>query len=436
MSLAVILAILSAFLVAGISYLVFPDQPSTSGSEPIFTIYRAAPVTPIYIDSAGNVNPSTAPIHRNANTYSLTEDILNYTIVIQRSNIVFDGKGHTIQGFINGINIAAEGIIIEEKTNITIQNVYLKQFYTGISLTSSSNITINKNTLTDIHSAISLDSCNNTLIGGNTADNIISAIQIANTYGRGESTNNTINQNRIANALTGISITPGSFNIVNENTFANVNVAIVEGGNATVISKNNMENGMTGITIGGTFGGDDDPSIGGSNCTILRNYIANFSEAGITVVGANNAVYENLIRDTKIGLKLEGTNWINASDNTFFHNSFVSNTQNVAIGNNTHVNFWDNNKEGNYWSDYKGTDSNSDGIGDTPYTIDENSLDKYPLMTLYGNWETEQSLSDQIIWAASWVGLAAFIAFISVGMVLLINKVRTKHNRVAIFSKR
>lgn len=433
MSLVVILAILSAFLVAGISYLVFPDQPYTSSSEPIFTIHRAIPVTPIYIDSAGNVNPSTAPIQRNVDTYSLTEDIINYTIFIQRSNIVFDGKDHTIQGFANGINSAAEGIIIEEKTNITIENVCLKQFYTGISLTSSSNITINKNTLTDIHSAINLDSCNGTTITGNKEKNVVSAIRIANNYGQGESTNNIVMQNHITNALTGVSITPGSFNIISENSFVDVTVAIVEGGNTTIISKNSMVNGRTGISIGGTFGTDYDPSIGGSNCVIFRNYIANFSETGITAVGANNTIYENMIKDTKTGVKLEGTNWINASNNRFFYNNLINNTQSIAIGNNTFANFWDNGKEGNYWSNYKGTDSNSDGIGDSSYTIDDINLDKYPLMTPYGNWTTEQSITDQIMWAAVWVGLAAFIALIGAGLMLLINKVRTKHNRFSKF---
>ena len=36
--------------------------------------------------------------------------------------------------------------------------------------------------------------------------------------------------------------------------------------------------------------------------------------------------------------------------------------------------------EGNYWSEYNGTDSNQDGIGDTPYTINANNIDHYPLM--------------------------------------------------------
>jgi len=38
---------------------------------------------------------------------------------------------------------------------------------------------------------------------------------------------------------------------------------------------------------------------------------------------------------------------------------------------------------GNYWSDYNGTDDNGDGIGDTPYIIDADNQDKYPLMKPY-----------------------------------------------------
>jgi hypothetical protein len=58
------------------------------------------------------------------------------------------------------------------------------------------------------------------------------------------------------------------------------------------------------------------------------------------------------------------------------------------------VNAWDDGypSGGNYWSDYTGVDlrkgpyqneTGSDGIGDTPYSIDSDNADRYPLMNLW-----------------------------------------------------
>jgi parallel beta-helix repeat protein len=63
---------------------------------------------------------------------------------------------------------------------------------------------------------------------------------------------------------------------------------------------------------------------------------------------------------------------------TIYHNNIFS-TSTHAIdwkGSNN----WDNGSEGNYWSNYTGSDPDGDGIGNEPFIIDENSQDNYPLM--------------------------------------------------------
>jgi hypothetical protein len=67
----------------------------------------------IYIRSDGSVDPLTAPIERKGNHYTLTDDVVLYTIEIQHDNMVLDGAGHTIRGngtwlgYENGNNIVA-----------------------------------------------------------------------------------------------------------------------------------------------------------------------------------------------------------------------------------------------------------------------------------------------------------------------------------------
>src|SRR5512135_1267353 len=55
--------------------------------------------SPAYIiKSDGSVDPSLAPIQRTGNTYTLTSDIVGYTIAIERDDVVLDGAGYTLTG--------------------------------------------------------------------------------------------------------------------------------------------------------------------------------------------------------------------------------------------------------------------------------------------------------------------------------------------------
>jgi len=78
--------------------------------------------------------------------------------------------------------------------------------------------------------------------------------------------------------------------------------------------------------------------------------------------------------------------------NSIFHNSFVNNS--IQVYSYSSVNIWDDGypSGGNYWSDYAGLDAyrgsvqdqnGGDGIGDTPYVIDADNQDSYPLMKAF-----------------------------------------------------
>jgi parallel beta-helix repeat protein len=120
--------------------------------------------------------------------------------------------------------------------------------------------------------------------------------------------------------------------------------------------------------------------LGANNNTIFRNLIT----GGISFLGSN---YNIIVGNTFLG-NVWGIYLHQSYNNSFYDNSFINNTEHVHdnIWDQPYypwllsINFWDNGTTGNYWSSYNGTDNNGDGIGDTPYVIDQNNQDNYPLM--------------------------------------------------------
>jgi hypothetical protein len=51
-------------------------------------------------------------------------------------------------------------------------------------------------------------------------------------------------------------------------------------------------------------------------------------------------------------------------------------------------NAWDDNQEGNFWSDYAGPDLNHDGLGDNWHSFNQNNTDHYPLMGMFSSFST------------------------------------------------
>jgi parallel beta-helix repeat protein len=179
---------------------------------------------------------------------------------------------------------------------------------------------------------------------------------------------------------------------------------IIDGGfNGTVVKLNANSASVRGFTLrngGGSKGAGI--FIDNSNGNYISdNKMVNNSDAGIRLeYSSNNIIYSNIVEsntnygivDTQssinnviYGNSLEFNSWgiwitVASSGNMFYHNNFNNNT-NQLFTTDELVNVWDHGGEGNYWSGYRGLDSDENGIGDTPYFIfGGNNRDNYPLM--------------------------------------------------------
>ncbi len=235
----------------------------------------------ILIQPDGTIWPADVPIQRNGDTYTLTADTYD-PILIQKSNIIFDGAGYNLIGPLNATQRKAQQIIGLGPNNTT-QVPYI----IGIDVDDAvSKVTIKNLNVHNFSIGAYLRSTDNSLIGNNVTDNIV----------------------------------------------------------------------------------------------------------GVLLSGSANHVTYNLISGNEQGLffgfeTVDGVGNI-PSDILISHNSFVCNTRQLSgcvckeynLTEERHS--WDDGKEGNFWSDYSGTDQNGDGIGDTPYVVDILNQDSYPLMQM------------------------------------------------------
>jgi len=134
-------------------------------------------------------------------------------------------------------------------------------------------------------------------------------------------------------------------------------------------------NTITDNTVdGNTFGIE----LWSSNDNTITSNTASSNGFGIQITwSSRNTIIGNTAQSNNHGIGLTAS-----SNNIIYHNNLINNYGYNAYDGSS--NQWDAGTEGNYYSDYTGTDSNNDGIGDTPYPIPySSSVDRYPLMSPY-----------------------------------------------------
>lgn len=248
------------------------------------------------------------------------------THTIDTSNTV-NGKPVYYWKNLSGGNVplGAGEVIIVNCTDVTVQNQNVSGGTVGIYVTLSANITLSNITASyGMHGIEMFLTQNSTLSLSNASHNTYDGIGLQHSPG------NTLRNNTAFNNAPGI---------------------------------------MFGMSGSGTITGN----------TASRN------TDGFFVFSSDDSTIKlNNVSANTVGIRV-----LSSYGNRIYHNLLLGNNEQAS--DNTDGNEWDNGypSGGNYWSDYAGVDlmwgpgqnlTGSDGIGDTPYVIDTDSQDRYPLM--------------------------------------------------------
>ena len=116
-----------------------------------------------------------------------------------------------------------------------------------------------------------------------------------------------------------------------------------------------------------------------------NNTVSSSDKAFSLYEADNNTITGNTISDSPYGVRLYDSN-----NNIIHHNNLVSNAEQANLIT-CHGNSWDDGFEGNFWSNYNGSDAERDGIGDNPHTIDDDNVDHHPLFGMFHNFSASDN---------------------------------------------
>ena len=308
----------------------------------------------VYIRSDGSTEG--AGLVFSDGVYWFTGDIYGQ-IVIEKDGVTVEGSGYVLHGM-NEVSI-----FLENRSGVALRNIEVVDAPFGIKVVGGRN-----NEITTSKCSIFLE---------NTSDNSI-----------------------YLNKKISLLFSNASRNIVTENNITGSSIygiKLQEASNENTICGNNITDNTSGVEFHGNS----------CNNTVYENLIDNNADGMIFYYDSNNnTVYNNTIAfNRNLGIYFKG-----ASNNRFFGNDIVENSDQTVCW--YCSNFWDNGTQGNYWSDYNGTDTDGDGIGQEPYRIltlhldgEHYDIDNYPVVDEFKIPEFPSWTILPLLIAATFVGV-------------------------------
>jgi len=358
-----------------------------------FSIRNGTPASTIAINisSSGSVidNVTIADVEGGIYSWHTSDNcIRNVTIAAGTYGIHFVGVTGTVlcDNSISGNNV---GIYLEgSSSNRIVRNEASDSSECGISLregSSGNEVRLNELTGDSVGVEVYNGSDSNSLL-----DNIVSASANVGIYIQGRTTgwplylewrtsSNIVSGNHITSCgLSGLQMFLGDSNTVFNNYICENQYGVAltyKSSNNNIVGNNVSENSFIGILI-------DQWCVGN---TVSGNTVSHNGWNGISLSNAasvNTIVGNNITFNHGSGMYLSSS----IGGHTIYHNNIFGNNINATLDAMTPWNIWDNGypSGGNYWGDYTGQDANGDGIGDTPYPLNSNNQDGFPLMGPWG----------------------------------------------------
>ncbi len=325
------------------------ENVSTSGNE-----YG------IYLSSSSDNTLTDNTMSENRYNFGIFGDNLSHYIQnIDTSNTV-DGK--PVYYWVGRQNAQIPGdagfVGVVNSTNITVRDVILVNNMQGVLFAYAENSRIENVSTSENEYGIYLSSSSDNTVANNNALNNCYGVYLSS------SSDNALLNNDAAHNWYGIYLDFSSGNLLTNN------IATSNDYHGIYLNSSNNNNTLTSNAANfnyyhyyffGSFGGDGITLSYSSNNTLASNTANSNGECSIQL-------------------------W-HSSNNTLYHNNLITNNKWRNVCDWDGVNQWDNGAEGNYHSNYRGTDSNGDGISDQPYHIPcrcygckSYSMDRYPLM--------------------------------------------------------